>query len=326
MKIRPITAMLFITALTSAAPISHAAAPKPDPAAAHYERIRAATTLDAPGKSPFHIKIEFQLFDFAGKPTSTGTVDEWWAPEVGARIVITSPTFSEAEPLPEGASMPAASRDGALIHELLKQFAHPLFDQSETKDLKYSEESRKFGQTSLTCIALKYRFQDAADERYCFDPGTDDLRFELPSRSFKVVRNNPGKFRDSSVALDLSLSYGANDCIRGHVTALQAIDASAVSPGAEAGIASPARLGKRIGGKDLEGIVTRQSYSCVSFESVVGKDGKVSSVAVVYSNDQSLTDAVKAAVPTWKYAPVLQNGKPVEVRSTGAIEVEKNSY
>jgi periplasmic protein TonB len=50
----------------------------------------------------------------------------------------------------------------------------------------------------------------------------------------------------------------------------------------------------------------------VRFTVVIGKDGRVQSVTLVYG-DPVLAQAAKEAVQQWVYKPTLLNGDPVEV-------------
>lgn len=42
-----------------------------------WGRLAAANNLDHVGNTPFHLKVAFQLYDLAGKPGESGTVEEW---------------------------------------------------------------------------------------------------------------------------------------------------------------------------------------------------------------------------------------------------------
>jgi len=318
-----------MVALVAAIPVC-ASAPQPAFTLADYEHLRNATTLDAPGKSPFHIKVEFQLFDLDGKPTTAGTVEEWWAPDVGARVVITSPSLNTTEPAPDGAPEQPASRDSGLIHQLLDQFIHPFSELRESKylklkDIKFKQATRKFGQASLNCIAVILSPDTPYPSTYCLDPGTENLRVESDAGTFSLTHNRVGVFRNSTVALDTVLSYAGRTSIEGHVVALHAIEAAAVgiAPGSGVPPVDPAQLaaGKKGGENPHYPAIAREQHisGSVVLAIIIGKDGKVRSLAPISSPDPSLTKAAMDGVRTWIYEPHLQNGAPVEFHSTVTV-------
>jgi len=316
----PMTAVLLLLS-----PVLQGAAPKHKPQVEDYEHLWLATTLDAPGKPSFHLKVEFQLYDRQGVPTTTGTVEEWWSPLAGARIAIDTPTLK----LPSANDVDRpASRDEELIYELLDTFVHPLPKLKNEKNYIFSQATRKAGSANLDCLFVQSAPHDLASS-YCSEPGSTNLRMILSPDAMRIVRNRPGTFRDSSVALDVRLAYGPNDSISGKVTALQAIDAASTiadvrpetrirlsvdSPPLETISGSKASFSSELRGRVVSG--------CAKLVILIGRDGRVQSLDTIYSADPALTQALTTPQRDAKYKPYLLDGQPVDVIQTSSLCAE----
>jgi protein TonB len=67
--------------------------------------------------------------------------------------------------------------------------------------------------------------------------------------------------------------------------------------------------------KGVEGVVR--------LHAIIGKDGAVQELSVIY-DDPLLTDAALKAVRQWRYEPMRLNGDPVEVDTTIDVSFSLN--
>src|SRR5580698_10564719 len=61
---------------------------------ARIDRVDAQTRLDDPALKPWYMKVNFQLYDAAGKPGEQGTFEEWWAGPSLYKRTVTSPSYT----------------------------------------------------------------------------------------------------------------------------------------------------------------------------------------------------------------------------------------
>lgn len=67
-----------------------AAAEKPAALIERLHRAEGLSSLDDPALKPWHLKINFQLFDAKGQPAESGTIEEWWQSSSSYKIVYAS--------------------------------------------------------------------------------------------------------------------------------------------------------------------------------------------------------------------------------------------
>ncbi len=76
-------------------PVTSIATPS-DPAQ-RLEVGRNINGLVVPGAKPWHLKATYQLYDNQGKPSETGTYEEWWFGPMHYRVAYHSPSFNQEE-------------------------------------------------------------------------------------------------------------------------------------------------------------------------------------------------------------------------------------
>jgi hypothetical protein len=192
-----------------------------------WSQLSAANNLDNEGSTPFHLKMTFQLYDLAGKPAETGTVEEWWAPPKSRRIIISSPSLNE-DGSPSNKNLSSVVRDRYLANQLIDEAVHPVPKAPAGLAYKTDERSRDFGKVPLNCVTLNPSSASAPFPYFptlCVEPKTNDLRILLRSEGDEVVtRNSIGKFHNTYVGLDLQISLVGHSAITGKVTTLQSFD------------------------------------------------------------------------------------------------------
>jgi TonB family protein len=297
-----------------------------DPALDHWHRIVGLNTLTAEGNAPFYLKVEFQIFDLRGKPGETGTAEVWWAPHHRYEV-IASPSWNETS-APGEAHQPR-TRQAYLIGALIDQIIQPISSVRISPVLKTAEADRKFGSAVLRCVSIDPAIPAPSVTTFCVEPSSDILRVNFKDGA-TVLRSKVGKFRDTTISLDLTTSYGANKAISGKIVALKSIAADddhfKALPEPSASTDAPrtpgsagVQAGRKIGGTaPAYPVLARQNHimGTVVIVATISKEGRIASPTVIATPDPSIADAAVEAVRTWKYQPYLLNGQPTEVDTT----------
>ncbi len=290
------------------------------------EHLSMLTSLDREGLPPWHLRMSFQLNDLHGSKKESGTIEEWWSTPKNYRIAIASPSYNVTIPNTSGQSNPH-SREAYLVNLLLRQVTHPIPSFGTFENLTASKETRKFGKTTLECMSVQRSISGnvhyGADwPEMCVEPGTASLRIYFDSGGFSDIRNRPGNFMNTNVALDNTINYAGKVAIAGHVDSLETYhpDASTVEQegagGTEQNVPGIVQSGRILTKAQpiYPELAKREHLSgTVILSAQISKQGAISSVDVVASPDDSLSRAALDAVRQWTYEPYLLNGKPTEV-------------
>lgn len=282
--------------------------------------LTTATSLDRAGMQPWHMRLTFQLFDLKGNPQESGTVEEWWASAVRARVVITSPSFNETLP---GAS-PTKGREAYLVHLLLKEVAHPMPKLKDLDNFDVTTVSKTFGQKSLSCINVEYKNNGGPSNELCTDPETTELRILTFVGIRSHAMNELDTFANTQIAKTHTIAYLGHPAIQGHIESIEPFDLShsnlvlgPVAP-SENGLTSPKLLTR------IQPIYPRQArdsrqggFTVLRFD--ILPNGRISPIDIIASSGSSFTDASTDAARRWEFIPMKRNGSPAESESTITI-------
>ena len=301
------------------------------------EQISAAASLVRESSAPWHLRMTFQLYDLNGKPSETGTVEEWWVSPQSHRLVITSPSYNTTEPAaPDDPH--TYNRLSFLLHELVKQVVDPVPQYGDFKNLKVVEEDRKISKVQLNCYyVMQATAKVNADEpfkgaQFCTEPGHDELRLHLDGGEFAAVRNRMGKFRSVELGLDNSLSYAGKMAITGHIEILQSYDPAEAPVELTQARPQPAVPGIVLAGKIVKKVPPvypikakqERLSGSVTLCALISTEGKISYLDVVATPDKVLSESSVDAVKQWTYTPYLINGEPVTVATTITVNYNLN--
>lgn len=295
-----------------------------------WAKLIAANDLDLKGNQPFHLGMTLQLYDLQGKPTETGSFEEWWAAPGSERTVVHLAGLNEDGTAPEGADA-ALVRDSYLVRQLMQSAAHPVPTAGNaTQELV--TRTQKFGKTPLECTSPKGSDRDDMNAKpgtICVAPHTTDAMVLLGlGGKESLLRARTGKFHDTYVALDLRLGYLGQDAIAGKLTIMQAFDP------AKSDVKLPLSTGPKPGAVAVTGEViaghrikfTEPAYpmaakmqhigGTVVLSAIIGKDGSVERLVPIARTAPMFSDAAMDGVKKWTYLPYLLNGEPTEVDTT----------
>jgi TonB family protein len=296
-------------------------------ASERIDELAAETSLDNPGVAPWHLHMSFDLFALNGKLQESGTVDEWWVSPTRHRIVVTSPSLKETLTTPPR-QQAFYGRESYLVHLLLNQTVHPVDKFYNQKETKVSDDVRTFGKISLTCLQIRFGDSVIADQQYCMDPATKNLRVVLRSDRQSVARNEISHLRGTELALSNVIGFAGQTAIRGHVDLLESFDPtqvpglSGVEPDPVPDTFTPPHLATRQQPRFPDGV---QAGGEVTVRFLISKDGKPTSIDVIASSGLIYQYAVLEAIKGWKYSPMLRNGVPSEVDATVHVTFSRGS-
>ena len=303
------------------------------------ERLHRATLLnsiDDATMKPWHLKLSFQLFDAKGKPTETGTIEEWWAGPTMYKTVYTSPSYTSTEIQTKDGRYRSrgATSVPSLLELVLRQVVDPMPSEQDIADSKPNLRKEDVGKTPMDCIMLSQPFKNVAYApfglfpTYCFDRDKDSLRVSYDFGTQLRVRNKLGVFQQRTVVVDQTTLQNSTAEITAHVDVLQTIspnevdfapakDAEEVNQSQAVVASSEIAVLKFSGAAPNYPETSRRNHvsGTVILKVRLGTDGHIHSLRVISTPDADLAIASLAAVRQWTYRPYLLNGQPVEVNT-----------
>ncbi len=321
-----------------------------------WEQLRTANNLELEGKTPFDLAMTFQLYDLDGKPTVTGSVEEWWAAPGSMKIVVHLAGLNEDGGAPDGAD-PVLVRYAYLVSQLLEEATVPvpkkpwLVTRQETKDGKVvanatpvtvqstvSTKRVKLGKVALDCTAPAIADPTSAvPTMLCVEPqSTDVLLLQGWGGKETVLRSRTAKFRDTYVPLELKIDYLGKEAIAGTLTTMKVWEPPSseikVPVGATATTNAASLPGGVIAGHRIsyvepvypEMAKVGHASGAVLLHAIIGEDGKVDRLVPVASTNPMFTSSAIDAVRKWTYSPYLLNGKPTSVDTTITVNFALN--
>ncbi len=306
--------------------------------------IVQANTLQAEGSRPFHLKMDFQVFDLKGKPAEQGTIEYWWAGPDGFHLDVTAPSLGTVHNSRlDGLTSPLARRTLYLATQLLDAARSPGSGLGLPR-AQVESEQRTMGSSSLTCLhpaVPSDHMQPLLPIQVCADAQTGTIRL-VETPEYVIVRNRLGNFGLTCVALDLSIEWGHVASIKGQITALKSFrgadattelekpktpEETKASPPGSIRLAGGVIAGNKIGGPRPEYPPAARQMGVsgtVVLIAEITKEGTVASLFPLSSPNASLTMAATNAVSEWTYKPYLLNGSPVSVTTTITVNFNLN--
>jgi len=295
-------------------------------APSRYEKIQEANTLDREGKTPFHIKISFQLYDLNGKPSDTGDVEEWWIAPGQSKIVVQAGSLKTAGTVDFEDTLKMDPRERYFIRRLLYAEVHPVPLLGPADQAKLVIAPKTFSAATLDCLSVPPNNVDGSGRNpldFCVDPATNALRIDFELRVSSTVRNGVGTFHGTTVSLNTEIAFEKRLAITGKVTTLQPFDAAksdikfpAPAPASINASNSTVTAGKiksKIPPRYPDYARATQQSGTVVLSAMITKQGTIKNVVPLASPNITFTQAAVDAVKQWTYEPYLLNGQPTEV-------------
>jgi hypothetical protein len=311
--------------------------------AASVARLLAAEqaqALDDMALKSWHLKLTVQLYNADKKATGTGTIEEWWAGPNKFRRVFATPSYSATE-LRNSDSFFRSGSDAAppfLLARLLEDVVHPIEFSGVATDFSPEEHKQATKTSEMDCFALRPRakgFSDAAASaltNYCLRDG-DTTLLATYDAALVSLPSAVGTFNGRHFPVDLNILINGNRVASEHTDALESVDESAgrfdVTDGLVAAKVDPVQVSSgALAGRLVKSAPPGYSQfmranhitGTVVFDLVIGSDGKVRNVSMVYASDLSLVDAnTMTPLHQWTYRPFVIDGNPVDVETVTTI-------
>lgn len=318
---------------------------------ARLQHADSQSRLDDPALLPWHMKVEFQLYNEKGKPTESGTLEEWWLGKEYRKRRFESPSFtatiiSNKDGVFQTANTPALP---AALDTLEQQFFRPMDAEIDDTTLQPDLRSMNFGAVPMDCIMLDSPIKNAHAlplglfTTFCLDKGKTSLRVSYNFGTQLILRKKIGVFQGKFVALDVSVMESDVVSSTATVTDLKSatlteadfavtpemrrLNTNVVTliegPQSNIGLVKGKAIFSPMPPMPAQNIAL-QIYGNVVLKALIGTDGRVHDIHVVSTPDARLAIAAIAVVRQWKYQPATLNGTPVAVDDTISIPFQKH--
>lgn len=296
-----------------------------------------ASSIDSRDLRPWHLKVDFQLFDAKSKPIEKGTVEEWWASPEVSRVTYTLPSYTGTQLHSKDGWFQTRSKqhEPVILSDLLEQVVNPMPDADEIDRAEPELRKQKFGNLDLDCIMLDQALDKLPHPplglfpTFCLDPGKNSLRLTTELGSLAFIRNRVGSFQGRSVVIDLIAVSDGIDVMSAHVTTLAGLALTDADFTATPDMEAVARNATVLTSAAVAPLILSQPYpeypqsakmrhvsGKVVMDAIIGRDGRIRSLHLVSASDPDFAISAIAAVRTWTYKPYTLNGAPTEVKTT----------
>jgi len=287
--------------------------------------------FSGPRARPWHIVITYDQFDEDGDNVHSGVFEEFWFADDKFKRVYKADDFNQVAYATKDGLYQAGDKRLPNSNQLLVRSAvvAPYEYQFDFEQTRGHRLSRTFSGHTLTCVAAEGNMGLSDPNQFCFEPGTDILRYTRGDYWHQVTYNEFAPFEGIAVAHQIDVTDGGKPFLKLHVDKLEPIattDEALTKPGPDA--VGP--LTGRVSGVRLKTIelpnpeyppALRHQHFVVILEIVVGKDGHVLTAHAVSGPPEAYKSA-EAAVKNWIFVPYLILGKPVEVEQK--VQLQNN--
>jgi hypothetical protein len=178
---------------------------------------------------PWHLKASFQLYDRNGKPSETGTIEEWWGGLTLSKLRIESPSYTATiiENRDGGFRTQGAGLVPLQIRAIENNVVYPMPMGEDLKGTTPNLSHLKRDKASLDCIQLEDPpIPPSSMPTFCLAPNSDVLRAIYSSNSRRLLRNRLEVFQGHFAALSITTEEGKLKTSEVEVTELTEIPLS----------------------------------------------------------------------------------------------------
>jgi TonB family protein len=264
-------------------------------------------------------------------------VEAFWASTGNEKLVYSFPSYSATEVHRNGKLFRTAGAGYPPqdVRTVLREVQQPMPAESEIDASQPQIEKINFGKAQLECIMLAKPIEGLAKApmglfpTYCFDEGKSILRADYNFGTQLVIRNGIGTFQHRNLATEIVISENKVQAVKGEVSVLrtqQVTDADLATDGLQV---IDANAPVKVAGGLVAGLIlsrvdpvypvsakNNNVQGVVVMRAVIGTDGHIHDLQVIYSPDPDLAVAALTAVRQWTYRPYMLNGVPVEIDTT----------
>lgn len=345
-KLRVGSALFVTVALCSAAfpqdvanPSVQSVAPSNPPMPTDPAAILAAGSrlngLNGPGISPWHIKATYQKFDTKGKPSSTGSYEEFWFSDRNYKRTYTSPTFTQTDYGTERGLYRSGSQDWPRRDESVVRMylTAPIPAELGVANAQLKTESLDVGGARLRCVTLKAPQVFPVESAYCFEQDRPMLRMALSHDGMtQDLYNTVVRFQGHYIAREIVVTYQKRPLLTIHIDEIGGLSESDTTESNPSSDATGPIAGKIVVPEEtmtsllLAQVIPVYPTSAkenhvegtVILRITVGLDGTVKSSEAI-SGPTELRKAAADSVRQWTYRPFTVLGEPTEVETNVRI-------
>ena len=308
-------------------------------------RVTGLTGTDVPG---WHLKADYTLYDIrSGKPTETGTMEQWSTGQYTWHRIYTEKKLS-AQEWSTAHTRLLKAKDGKLdLVHLDELIARPLLDPvSAAANFKAPAEltgqAGTFEGMTLDCVLAGNAAQaagnidpDALFPRLCFDANDSTLKFTTTSTTITSYADFKA-LGDRKVATKVEIKPYNHLGTEIHVTAIEPLasgDQAQVTPPSNAvempyphhaadGLLVPVKITECAYPMDAR---NAQEHGPVSIAIAIKKDGGVKPIGPGLG-PQHLAMAISDCVSSYKFEPFKIDGEPAEVSDVITYDYESKAF
>ena len=180
-----------------------------------------STRIDDAGMKPWHMKAKFQLYDEKGKPSATGTLEEWWAGPQLWKITIESPLYTATTIENAGGDFRTAGV-GPIplqIRAIERDLVYPAPMGEDLSRTMPHVRHEQMESVLVDCIQLREATDVVQFPYYCID-SANVLRGAYSTKPWRMVREQIDNFQGRSVALSITVQEGKRDLASAEVADL----------------------------------------------------------------------------------------------------------
>jgi hypothetical protein len=180
------------------------------------------TRIDDLEMKPWHLKVNFQLFNRNGKPSEQGTYEYWWGGPMLLKARTGSPSYTATVINNRDGNFRTAG-SGPFPKQIAAIAEYLIYPMPMAEDLSGSIPHigyEKLENLSLDCIELREPRSVVQPPTFCLEPATNVLRAIRWSGSKTLIRNKVGNFQGRSVGLLLTAKAGKSITATAEVTDL----------------------------------------------------------------------------------------------------------
>jgi TonB family protein len=279
---------------------------------------------------PWHIKATYQTFD-SGKPTGSGTYEEFWASDKKYRRTYASPTFTQTEYGTDRGLFRSGNQEwpGRTETELRLFLTAPIPEAMGLRHMKVKMKTVSMGTAHFQCVTVQAKDLVPLWSAYCFEPDRPAVRFMISRDGLsQVLYNTLVIFQGHFVARDIRVTYKDEPILTLHVDEIGQAPGSAdaqFTPSADA--VGPLTGKIVVRGETMSVFEAAQSLpeypttakeagveGTVVVRTTIGKDGLVTNAEAI-SGPPLLLKSAAEAVSKWEFRPFVVMGEPTEIET-----------
>jgi len=314
--------VVFVASLVAASTGASQLPVAQDPSWLRYQGLLQVADLETKPSEPFLLKLDYQLYDLDGNPTSKGTVEKVWGQTANPHTVIHSTTLQMDDAESGDKLLLHHNRESYLVHQILNAFVRPMPYSARRLDFILSRKRQTVNGVDLACLSIGRAGQEQPRTQFFCTDGDSQLQAVVGEGPMLIERSNLAKYRDKKVPADVVITYRDKVAIKAHVTELTALtpsDAPVVASAPDAPIVDGQVLSRANPSFPL-GAKFSHSSGLVILTALITKDGHVNGLDVVSSPSATLSKSAMDAAKKWTYTPYKRNGQPVDAEETITVD------